>query len=345
MEEVFEKFVKKACLRFDSKFSYEQFEYVNAKTKSTIICPTHGHFEQTPDKHLQSKHGCQICWKEVKSTLAVGRKPKCKREPISKEEFLKRFQDRHGDKFQLDLSLYETLTKGKVTLTCNVHGDTVYNPQALLISACGCNKCGIRQKSVSKTLSYENFLEKANLMHSSFYAYPEKGEDFYKNRKSLISIQCPKHGIFTKTAQKHLSGQGCFECKIEQLVADGKLPGGYTTQLFDESPEYRDKEAFVYYLKINSLYKIGITTNLDSRLKAIKSKSKQEIEVVDTMKTSLFDAFQLEQSILNEFDDYRINGKWSTELFTKDILSGTSLKKCQEHLVTNFLRGTRLDTL
>lgn len=334
MKEVFEKFIKKANLRFNSKFNYEQFEYVNAKTKSTIVCPVHGAFEQTPDKHLQSKHGCQSCWDEIRAACAVGRVPVCKREPISKEQFLERFKSRHGEKFTLDLSQYEMLNTGKVLLTCPIHGTTSYNPAALLISACGCNQCGMMKKNMSKTLSYENFLEKANTTHQCFYSYPEENSVLYTNRKTIVSIECPKHGLFKKKAQKHLSGQGCFECKIEQLVKDGKLPGGYTNELFEEKPEYRDKEAFVYYLKINNLYKVGITTNLNGRLRAIKSESKHEVEVVDTLKTSLYEAFQIEQFVLDEHDDYRTYRRWSTELFTQNVLNGISLKKCQEHLHT-----------
>ena len=41
-------------------YDYSKVEYINAKTKITIICPKHGEFLQTPAKHLQSD-GCPKC--------------------------------------------------------------------------------------------------------------------------------------------------------------------------------------------------------------------------------------------------------------------------------------------
>ena len=41
-------------------YDYSKVEYINAKTKITIICPKHGEFLQTLAKHLQSD-GCPKC--------------------------------------------------------------------------------------------------------------------------------------------------------------------------------------------------------------------------------------------------------------------------------------------
>ncbi len=43
-----------------NKYYYGKVDYVNAKTKVTITCPTHGDFEQTPDDHLRGR-GCPKC--------------------------------------------------------------------------------------------------------------------------------------------------------------------------------------------------------------------------------------------------------------------------------------------
>lgn len=43
-------------------YDYSKFVYVNARTKGIIICPHHGEFEKTPDKHINgSKQGCPVC--------------------------------------------------------------------------------------------------------------------------------------------------------------------------------------------------------------------------------------------------------------------------------------------
>ena len=43
------------------KYDYSKFVYINARTKGTIICPLHGEFEKTPDKHTNCAQGCPVC--------------------------------------------------------------------------------------------------------------------------------------------------------------------------------------------------------------------------------------------------------------------------------------------
>lgn len=317
-----ESFVKKANELFNSRFDYSKFEYVNAKTKSTIICPVHGEFLQNPDKHLQSKYGCMYCAKKK-----AAKNNKFPKRDISEAEYLKRLLDKYSDKFKFDLSEYESITKGKVKLICPIHGESEYLPRNLLQSEYGCKSCGMDHKNQTKTRPYMDFLEASNEVYNGFYTYPKDNELTYVNRKSMVTIECPMHGTFKKKAQKHLAGQGCFQCTIQHLVDTGKLVGGYSDRLFVEKPELKDKEAFVYYLKIGSVYKVGITTNLGGRLRNIKSESKHDVEVIETLETNLYAAYQIEQAILGDYDDYRTYRKWSTELFTKNVLSGKSLKQ------------------
>ena len=56
-----DNFITKAKTKFDNFFDYSFVEYINAKTKVKIICPYHGEFLQTPDKHLQATYPCPIC--------------------------------------------------------------------------------------------------------------------------------------------------------------------------------------------------------------------------------------------------------------------------------------------
>jgi len=56
-----EQFIEKAKTVHGSKYDYSLVKYKNAKTKVKIICPIHGVFEQTPDKHLRGS-GCLKCY-------------------------------------------------------------------------------------------------------------------------------------------------------------------------------------------------------------------------------------------------------------------------------------------
>ena len=60
-----EQFVEKANLFHNNKFDYSKFVYVRAKIPSIIICPLHGEFLQSPDKHTKKKaRGCLKCYLE-----------------------------------------------------------------------------------------------------------------------------------------------------------------------------------------------------------------------------------------------------------------------------------------
>ena len=55
------KFLERATAKFGNKFDYSNAIFVNQKTPLTIICPDHGNFELTPDKHLRAVTGCPNC--------------------------------------------------------------------------------------------------------------------------------------------------------------------------------------------------------------------------------------------------------------------------------------------
>jgi hypothetical protein len=326
-----DSFVSSARLRHGLRFDYSQFEHVNAKTPSIILCPDHGQFIQSPDKHLQAKHACPKCWAEELRTLRVGKPSTHKPATVTREDYLRRFQVKHGDKFTLDFSAYIGLTKGTVTLKCPDHGVSTYIPQALLSSRCACRSCGEAQRASSKTQSYDSFLSAAYAKHGSKYTYPEDNAARYKNRKSLVKVVCPTHGVFTKTAQKHLAGQGCWRCRVEALVATGKLTG-YSLKFFDENPEAAEAPATLYYLKVGSAYKVGITTNLCNRLKSIKSLSGKEVELLDCEERTLKQAYEKEQAILEQHKEHRTYRRWSTEVFSQDVLNGSLPGRCSRLL-------------
>lgn len=54
------EFIKRGNEIHMEKYDYSKVKYITAKKKVCIICPTHGEFWQTPDKHLQGC-GCPKC--------------------------------------------------------------------------------------------------------------------------------------------------------------------------------------------------------------------------------------------------------------------------------------------
>ena len=53
-------FIEKAEKVHNYKLDYSSTIYINSKSKIKIICPIHGEFKQSPDKHLQGQ-GCRKC--------------------------------------------------------------------------------------------------------------------------------------------------------------------------------------------------------------------------------------------------------------------------------------------
>ena len=57
-----EKFTNQANNIHSNRYTYENFQYQTAKTKSLVTCDTHGDFLCSPDNHLRGK-GCPACAK------------------------------------------------------------------------------------------------------------------------------------------------------------------------------------------------------------------------------------------------------------------------------------------
>lgn len=65
-----EKFIEKSNEIHNNKYDYSRFIYTTNKTKSIIICPIHGEFEQAPVKHMYGQ-GCPKCKTERNHTSEV----------------------------------------------------------------------------------------------------------------------------------------------------------------------------------------------------------------------------------------------------------------------------------
>ena len=63
-----ENFIKEAVEIHGDKYDYSKTDYTNAKAKVRIICPIHGEFWQTPDKHINCRQGCTYCGGKKKPT-------------------------------------------------------------------------------------------------------------------------------------------------------------------------------------------------------------------------------------------------------------------------------------
>ena len=181
-----EQFIEKARKVHGDKYDYSKVNYVNSSTKVTIICPIHGEFEQTPNKHLLGQ-GCPKCAGGIKLTT---------------KNFIEKARKVHGDKYDYSKVNYVN-NRTKVIIICPEHGEFEQTPASHLTGS-GCPMCvgGIK-------FSKEQFIEKAREVHGDKYNYSKVN---YINANTKVIIICPEHGEFEQTPGSHLYGQGCPKC-------------------------------------------------------------------------------------------------------------------------------------
>jgi hypothetical protein len=233
------EFIIKAKKLHGEKFDYSRVEYVNSTTPVLIECPDHGVLWQVPTAHLRKrKHGCKECGRVWQSKNTLRKRT---------EEFFKRCEKKHADKFDYSKTVFNTLD-GTIEYVCPKHGHQQMQA-GLHLGEEGCRECALEVKiellkfhrDQKQTAARENFKQKASKKHKDFYDYSKVD---YVNNSTLIDIICPIHGQFSQQPNNHLHGSGCEPCGIarradkkrkslEDFIAEAKAVHG-------EAYDYRD---------------------------------------------------------------------------------------------------------
>ena len=56
-------FIEESNKKYNNKYDYSEVIYVNARQPVNVICPEHGRFKVTPNRHLSNNQGCPSCSK------------------------------------------------------------------------------------------------------------------------------------------------------------------------------------------------------------------------------------------------------------------------------------------
>lgn len=191
-----EDFVVKSRNVHGEKYDYSRVVYTNNRTKVCIVCPEHGEFIITPDKHISGR-GCPIC--TAQDVHKARRR--------TSDDFISLACNVHGNKYDYSKVDYQG-NKVKVCITCPKHGDFWQVPNSHL-SGRGCPVCGRIQTNNSTTYFCVKFIEKARAKHGEKYDYSLVE---YTSSSSKVKIVCPEHGVFEQTPAMHLFGNGCPKC-------------------------------------------------------------------------------------------------------------------------------------
>ena len=214
-------FIEKATKIHINKYDYSKVEYVNNHTKVCIICPEHGEFWQLPSNHLRGE-GCIKC-----RTDKVVQKRR-----LTTDSFIKKANFIH--KYKYDYSKVNYVNSDTmVCIICPEHGEFWQKPHNHLFGN-GCIKCWQECISKSKTLTNEEFIKRANIVHKGKYIY----KDYYHSAKDKIQIICPIHGEFVQETESHLQGHGCPKCANVSSQPEYDI-----MQIIKElNPQQRDRE-------------------------------------------------------------------------------------------------------
>jgi len=110
-------------------YDYSLVDYKGIKHKVSIICPIHGEFEQTPEKHIYRKHGCEKC----------GLIRKREKKTSNTKEFISKSKKVHGNLYDYSLVNYKK-ARIIIKIICSIHGEFEQTPNDHL-NGNGCPKC------------------------------------------------------------------------------------------------------------------------------------------------------------------------------------------------------------
>ena len=220
------EFIKRSKMVHGDKYDYSKSIYVNPKTNITVVCRKHGEFSTRPYNHMNGA-GCRKCADEANSMKY--------RKGV--EEFTSNARKVHGDKYDYSKVKYVNW-KTKVCITCPEHGDFWQTPNAHL-SGQGCPKCGVLSRSNARSMSTEEFIEKAKKVHGDKYDYSKV---YYSRTDKDVLIKCNKCGTeFYQTPENHLQNKGCPKCANHLSKAEEEIYNYLCMILPDEEIVKRDR--------------------------------------------------------------------------------------------------------
>ena len=173
-------FLERCKKHFNKKYEYPVLkDFIRFTEFIKIVCPEHGTFTQRVNRHMAGR-GCKKCGENNRA--------------LTKEEFVKRAQGTHGDRYNYDNVKYKNIHT-KVTVGCPNHGFFEVSP-ALHIQRTGCPKCSVSRghKQIRSILENFNvlFIEEYRF-HDCRNAYPLPFDFYIPSENLLIEFDGIQH--------------------------------------------------------------------------------------------------------------------------------------------------------
>lgn len=137
----------------------------------------------------------------------------------SQDEVVRLMEEKHFGFYSYKKVKFKTV-KGKITVTCPIHGDFETSFDNHYNAGCGCFDCGVSRRALKKTNSWEVVFEGIKNCHGELYKY---NKDTYINNETKMEIICKHHGSFWQSPEKHKVGQHCPECAGNTVMTKEKF--------------------------------------------------------------------------------------------------------------------------
>ena len=187
------------------EYDYSKVVFTRMRDKVCIICPKHGEFWQTPDKHYKHGQGCPEC---AKGKRNVDKK-------VTKEKFIERATKLFNGFYDYSKVEFNDSKKDYITIICPKHGEFRHKVHWHLAGH-GCTQCAIEKSRITT----DAFVARAMELHKEKYDYSKSN---IVRTKDEITIVCPIHGEFKQTIESHLKGSGCPICGKVESAAEHEL--------------------------------------------------------------------------------------------------------------------------
>lgn len=277
-----DEFIQRCIAKHGNAYDYSRTEYVNQKTKITVICPEHGEWECLPNNHEYHGNGCPLC----------GVAQRTRRRTTTHDDFVAIASKIHAGKYTYLTQYVNSQTK--IDILCPSHGMFSMKPNAHTSGRQGCPRCANKHKN------HQQWIDDFVAVHGHVYDY---SDTVVVNSQTKVVIRCNRHGEFKQTPTMHKSGQGCPQCGY----ANHK--GRYSEEYFERRPTMKDHPATVYVLQyfneLEHFIKVGITTtSVESRIRN-GGKVNYTITKLAEKPCSLLIAFRTEQYLLDLCAGYK----------------------------------------
>lgn len=278
-----EGFIKKSKDLYPGRISdYSEAVYAGSRVRLVLFCVDHGKFETTPEGHF-NHFNCPSCSEHKRKKNAR------LRIVVDVEEFIKRSNDVHGNRYDYSLVDFQVQTE-KVDIICPLHG--VFRMEARThIRGRGCRQCW--KESDKPLKSKEHFLKKAGDIHKSRLDFSNSK---YSGIESTTVVRCTVHDHeFETTPHKLYRGYGCPLCWHIT-----------TTKNMSHKHIVSDVETILYHVRFfdddGCFDKVGITTkDVKTRFDCAHLEGfRVEIVSEHTMKLSV--ARECERSIMENLE-------------------------------------------